>query len=211
MPEKELRNLEIEDLEIRTDGPVTIRGYAAVFDKLSKPLYGGFREQIAPGAFKWSIEHKNIFALWNHDDNQPIGSTRGGQMKLDEDSKGLHFELTPIDTTAGRDVAEMIRSGVVGGVSFGFIAKEDKWDMSDPKNPIRKLIDVDLLEISPTAFPAYPQTEVAVRSEKDVWEAHVAEQERSASDKKDSEDFQAKMAVVLAQIETLKQLQEGIT
>ena len=203
--EREIRTVGIEDLEVRADDTGTgIRGYAAVFDKLSVNL-GGFREKIAPGAFRYSLEHKKrILALWNHDSNMPIGATDGGQLKLEEDSRGLFFDLEPIDTTTGRDVKEMIRSGVVKGVSFGFIVKKDHWDQTDPRNIVRTLVDVDLLEISPTAFPAYPQTSAAVRSEEDVYRSFLATQERSASEDKQSEKLQEQLDVMQAEIEVMK-------
>lgn len=203
--EREIRTVGIEDLEVRADDTGTgIRGYAAVFDKLSLNL-GGFREKIAPGAFKYSVENKKrILALWNHDSNLPIGSTDGGQLKLSEDSRGLFFDLEPIDTTTGRDVKEMIRSGVVKGVSFGFVVKRDAWDQTDPRNVVRTLVDVDLIEISPTAFPAYPQTSAAVRSEEDVYRSFLATQERASEEKPEPVQTQEPMDVLTAEIELLK-------
>lgn len=203
--EREIRTVGIEELEVRADDKTTgIRGYAAVFDKLSVPL-GGFREKIAPGAFKYSLEHKKrILALWNHDSNLPIGSTDGGQLTLSEDSRGLFFDLEPIDTTTGRDVKEMIRSGVVKGVSFGFIVKKDAWDQTDPRNVVRTLVDVDLIEISPTAFPAYPQTTTAVRSEEEVYRSYLEAQERQSSEDKQSGRLQEQLDVMQAEIEIQK-------
>ena len=198
---KEIRAFEIEDLEVRQAeaGPM-IRGYAAVFDKLSLPL-GGFREKIRQGAFRWSLEHKKrILALWNHDSSLPIGSTDGGQLRLEEDSKGLYFELVPIDTNTGRDVREMVKSGVVKGVSFGFFVKGDEWD---DKAGIRTLTDVDLVEISPTPFPAYPATTIAARSAEDVYRSHLAEaQERQAgADMPTDDGVQAQLELLRMQIE----------
>jgi len=203
--EREIRTVGIEELEVRADDNGTgIRGYAAVFDKMSVPLYG-FREKIAAGAFKYSLEHKKrILALWNHDSSLPIGSTDGGQLKLSEDTRGLFFDLEPIDTTTGRDVKEMIRSGVVKGVSFGFVVKKDQWDQTDPRNVVRTLLDVDLIEISPTAFPAYPQTSAAVRSEEEVYRSFLAAQERSAGEDKQSEGQQEPLDVMQAEIEIMK-------
>lgn len=201
----EIRNMEIENLEVRTDTAM-VSGYAAVFEKKTKPFWG-FQEQIRSGAFKSSLENrKRILALWNHDDNQPIGSTDGGQLKLNEDERGLFFELAPIDTTAGRDVKEMIRSGVVKGVSFGFVCKKDEWDETDPQNIVRTLIDVDLIEISPTAFPAYPQTSVNVRSEADIFKEYKAAQERKADENNQKTEAQEQIDVYLAEIQALKEM-----
>ena len=57
MSELERRVWPVERLEVREkqeySGPI-IEGYAAVFDTLSVDL-GGWRERIAPGAFKRTI------------------------------------------------------------------------------------------------------------------------------------------------------------
>ena len=51
-------------------------------------------------------------------------------------------------------------------MSFGFRVRKDAWDRPKDVNApvIRTLLDVDLLEVSPVAFPAYPQTEVQARN-----------------------------------------------
>ena len=207
MSDYEIRSFEIEEMETREDGKPFISGYAAVFNRLSVPLWG-FREKIAPGAFKNSLASgKNIFALWNHDSNHPVGSTGGGQLKLEEDEKGLRFELEPIDTTAGRDLSEMIRSGVVKGVSFGFRVIKQEWDEADPKNIIRTLVENDLFEVSPTPFPAYPQTSVSARSAEDVFKSYKAEQELKADEnRRKSVEEQGQIDVILAEINALKEI-----
>lgn len=48
-------------------------------------------------------------------------------------------------------------------MSFGFIVVADRVEAGDPIR--RTLLEVDLLEVSPTPFPAYPQTEIAVEQE----------------------------------------------
>lgn len=161
----ERRNFPIEDMEVRSEEgkPTILRGYAAVFEKLSVPLYG-FREKIRAGAFAQSLEKNNIKALWNHNADFPLGSTKGGTLKLEEDEKGLRFELELPDNSWGRDAAIAVKRKDVDGVSFGFSVNKDEWDRSNEKEPIRTLVDVNLVEISPTPFPAYPATSVSARS-----------------------------------------------
>lgn len=171
----ERRHFEIEDVEIRADegkAPV-ITGYAARFDKLSVPLYG-FREKIQRGAFMRSLKDDTVKALWNHNRDLVLGSTKNQTLRLWEDDKGLRFELELPDTSWGRDAQESIRRGDVDGVSFGFETRKDAWQGEDEKNVIRTLVDVRLIEISPTPFPAYPQTSVSSRSAEDVYQEYRA-------------------------------------
>ncbi len=163
----ETRSFAIRDLTIdaQAEGqPKRLTGYAAVFNADSEDL-GGFIERIAPGAFDRSLAEaargeRSIFALWGHDNRQPLGSTKGGKLTLTRDDRGLKFDLdvtrfTPAQLDAARD-------GDLK-VSFGFSAKVQEWN--DAASPvIRTLIDVDLFEISPVIDPAYPQTEAALRS-----------------------------------------------
>src|SRR5690606_22998393 len=117
----------IEDMEIRSEKgkPTIVRGYAAVFEKLSVPMYG-FREKIRAGAFEKSIEKNNIKSLWNHNADYPLGSTKAGTLKLEEDDKGLSFELELPDNSWGRDVEIAVRQKDADGVSFGFTVNKDE-------------------------------------------------------------------------------------
>ncbi|SKB05129.1 HK97 family phage prohead protease [Sporosarcina newyorkensis] len=161
----ERRNYPITDMEVRSEEgkPTTLRGYAAVFDQLSVPLYG-FREKIQKGAFAESLSKNNIKALWNHNSDFPLGSTNGSTLRLEEDERGLLFELDLPDNSWGRDAGVAIQRKDVDGVSFGFSVKKDSWDNTNPEQSIRTLVDVELIEISPTPFPAYPSTNVSARS-----------------------------------------------
>lgn len=167
---------DCEGIELRAEAEKkTLRGYAAVFDKLSKPL-GGFREKIKRGAFKESVKAGNIRALWNHNTDMVLGSTKNNTLRLEEDDKGLRFELDLPDTQYGRDAAVSVSRGDVDGMSFTFNVRKQEWDETDLVNVVRTLVDVELHEVSPTAFPAYPQTKVVARSVKDDYEDYFAEQ-----------------------------------
>ncbi|USK85721.1 HK97 family phage prohead protease [Peribacillus asahii] len=172
----ERRAFDLTGVEVRSDeNKNIITGYAAEFDKLSVPLWG-FREKIRKGAFQKSLETNTVKALWNHDTNLVLGSSKNGTLKLWEDDRGLRFELEPPNTTWGKDAMESIRRGDVDGVSFGFEVEKEEWDTTDPNSTIRTLVEVQLHEISPTPFPAYPQTSVGVRSARQVFEEFQSEQ-----------------------------------
>jgi HK97 family phage prohead protease len=151
------------ELELRQEPgePLKIRGYAAVFNQLSEPLFG-FRERIIPGAFKKSID-ADVRALVGHDPSQIIGRTKSGTLILREDQHGLYTEIDPPNTQLGRDTVESIKRGDLDQMSFGFQVVKDDWKHEE-KERIRELVEVDLFDVSVVAFPAYTQTEVSVRS-----------------------------------------------
>jgi HK97 family phage prohead protease len=144
---------EIREVE-GTDG-MTFEGYASVFNSESEDL-GGFRETVAPGAFKRSLQSRNdIKMLFNHDTGAILGSTRSGSMTLVEDERGLKVRATLPQTSLAMDVAELIRTGIVDSMSFGFSVIRDSWDASGTN---RVLEAVRLHEVSIVAFPAYSGT-----------------------------------------------------
>lgn len=152
-------------IEFRVEGDETpkIRGYAAVFGKLSEPMMG-FREKIAPGAFKKTLKEADVRALFNHDPNIVLGRSSSGTLELREDDQGLWMEIDPPDTAQGRDVMKLVERGDVDQASFAFRVIKDTWENERGKTPIRTLEEVQLFDVSPVTYPAYPQTSVDVRS-----------------------------------------------
>lgn len=144
------------DFEIRETGDgMTFTGYASVFNSRSENL-GGFTEFVAPGAFTRSLKSRNdVKLLWNHDSGQVLGSTRAKSMTLTEDARGLRVEAKLPNTQLGRDTAELLRTGLVDSMSFGFNVIKDSWNTEGNE---RTLQAVRLHEVSIVAFPAYAGT-----------------------------------------------------
>lgn len=153
------------------DAVPVLAGYAAMFGELSEDL-GGFREVIAPGAFAKALGG-DVRALFNHDGNLILGRTKSKTLRLEEDQRGLRVEILPPDTSAARDLMTSVQRGDVDQMSFGFRTVEDKWEVVDGEN-IRTLIEVRLFDVSPVTFPAYPQTEIALRS-MEAWQDETKE------------------------------------
>ena len=167
----DIRRLPVEAVEIREadDGTATLRGYAAVFGSLSEPIAGMFRERIVAGAFKRTLkEDGDVFALWQHDSSMPLARKSKGTLRMSEDDRGLSVEIDLPDTSYGRDAAEAVRSGLVDKMSFGFSVPAGGARMLDERSedgyPIRELNDIELYEVSPVTFPAYPDTSLSARS-----------------------------------------------
>ena len=164
MKTRETRTVASELRVLAADGtPTKIAGHAAKFDVLSEDL-GGFRERIAPGAFAKSLQSSDIRALWNHDANIVLGRNKAGTLRLSEDTAGLAFEVDAPDTQLVRDmVMAPIARGDVSQCSFGFYTLSDKWAKIDGEW-VRTLLECELFDVSPVTYPAYAQTDVAVRS-----------------------------------------------
>jgi HK97 family phage prohead protease len=150
-------------VESRDGEPTRITGYAAIYGSLSEDL-GGFREKLNPGTFTRSLrEQTDIRALVEHNDLLLIGRTSAGTLKVTEDERGLAVEITPPNTSVGRDLIENIRVGNLDKMSFRFNTRSDKWLKTDD-GTIRELSDVDLIEVSVVSTPAYKDTSIAIRS-----------------------------------------------
>lgn len=144
--------------EVRATGR-RVEGYAATFG--TETRIGSFVESIAPGAFMASLAG-DVLALLDHDAGKVLGRTKSGTLRLAEDARGLAFSLDLPDTQAGRDVLALAERGDLGGMSFGFTVPKggEEW-----KGERRTLRSVALKEISVvSAWPAYPETEIAVRA-----------------------------------------------
>lgn len=155
-------------LEEREDGqPGKISGYGAVFYDGSEGsqyrLWDDFVERIMPGAFDRAIrEQHDTRSFFNHDANWILGRTTAGTLGLSIDSRGLRYEISPPDTSAGRDVRESVRRKDVTGSSFMFVAQGVAWRKEEGVT-IREINDVDLWEVGPVVFPAYEGTSSELR------------------------------------------------
>lgn len=158
-----LQNIELNDESDDDDKLPTIVGYAAKFDSDSQDL-GGFIERIDRNAFDRALEERHdVRALVDHDSSKIIGRSASGTLRMSTDDVGLRVEIDPANTQAGRDVVESIRRGDIDGMSFGFQVIRDAWAERDGK-ALRTIHDLSLKDVSTVSFPAYPATEVALRS-----------------------------------------------
>lgn len=164
---QEFRVLENPELRLDDDSEnKTLRGYAAVWDAISQPIFG-FREVIRRGAFRKTIRDHDVRALMNHDSNLVLGRKSARTLGLFEDEKGLGVKIRLPDTSYARDLAVSVERGDVNQMSFGFRAIKDRWTQPADESkdlPLRELLEVQLFDVSPVTFPAYPQTEVHVRA-----------------------------------------------
>jgi HK97 family phage prohead protease len=149
----------------KEDEPVKITGHAAVFNRESENL-GGFVEIIKPGAFKKALKGSDARALFNHDSNLILGRESAGTLSLREDKAGLYMEVELPDTQYARDLAVSMERGDITQQSFGFSIDEggSMWE-DDGERVLRTITDIkSVFDVSPVTYPAYPDTDAAVRA-----------------------------------------------
>lgn len=162
--ERWIASMKIEVRAAEAGAAPEIAGYAAVYNNLSDDL-GGFRERLLPGSFAGALlPGADVRALWQHEAAYVLGRTVNGSLRLSSDEHGLQFAVDPPDTSWARDAVVSLRRGDVNQMSFGFYVPEggDEWRTEDGML-VRTVRRVELLEISPVTFAAYPATSVAVR------------------------------------------------
>ena len=154
-PESRTVDVDVEQIAARGR---TVTGYAAVYDVLSNDL-GGFRERIAPGAFRTVLDAgADVRCLLNHDPNMVLGRTRAGTLRLSDEQRGLRFECDLPETRT--DLAESVRRGDLDGASFRFEVASDRWD-----GDVRTVQDIRTLhDVSIATHPAYPVASIEMRS-----------------------------------------------
>nr|WP_217271441.1 HK97 family phage prohead protease [Enterococcus faecalis] len=140
-----------------------VEGYASVFNSRTN-IDGWYDEEIAPGAFSESLaKNKDVRCLFNHDWNYVLGRKSANTLIIEEDSRGLHFEVTLPNTTFANDLKESMSRGDINQCSFGFWVTAQEEDYSGDV-PLIRITNVDLLEVSIVPLPAYDETEAALRS-----------------------------------------------
>lgn len=148
---------------------VEIEGYVNAIERDSKPLLsrvGQFIERICKGAFKKALKRNDdVHILLNHDWKRDLGSTKQGNLELEEDNIGLHARATITDP----DVVQKARNNELVGWSFGF-QDRDVENSIERGMPHRAVKDLDLAEVSildRSKKPAYDGTLIMARSEEE--------------------------------------------
>jgi uncharacterized protein len=165
------------ELRATDDSSFQIRGTAAAYNRLSKDL-GGFREKIAPGAFKRALSGQggDVKCLFNHDVKCVLGRTDNGTLRLSDSPDGLNFRCQlDQNQQAHRDLYSSIKRGDINECSFAFNVDDedgDGEDWDDEKDErgqrfkLRTLRKVNLFDVSAVTNPAYGDgaTKVSARS-----------------------------------------------
>jgi hypothetical protein len=139
--------LETKDFDFRLDvieeSTGVITGYGSVFGNVDS-----WGDVVEKGAFLRTIEQRKIPILWQHNSDEPIGLWD----EISEDDYGLKMRghLLIDDVAKAREAYALVKSGVVNGLSIGYIPKDYFYDVEN----YRHISDVNLYEVSLVTFPA---------------------------------------------------------
>ena len=128
---------------IAPDG--TVEGYASLFGEIDAA-----RDMVLRGAFADTLRQRTVQRvpmLFQHDPSEPVGIW----LELREDHRGLYARgrLIP-DVARARELLSLLRAGAIDGLSIGFRTLKGN---IDPRTRVRRLVAVDLWEISIVPFP----------------------------------------------------------
>lgn len=114
------------------------------------------KDVMVPGAFRgslnaWRQDKKWPPLLWQHDAHVPLGLWR----HMKEDHRGLFVvgQLL-LDAPKAREIYAFLKKGAFCGLSIGFRSLVSRYDAAQQ---LRKIFQVDLMEISIVTLPANPK------------------------------------------------------
>jgi len=145
------------------DEELVVEARAVKYGALSLPgvPMAGARERIAAGCFRDSLASgSDVVALWNHNQDAPLGRLRNGTLTLQDTKDALNFtvRLNP-KVQSHRDLHQLVSDGTVADCSFAFSGVEDDWSdaMDERGNPyiLRTVKRAKLHDVSLVLSPAY--------------------------------------------------------
>jgi HK97 family phage prohead protease len=169
-------------IELRTTGSGSPQfvGHAAVVNTrtaIGNPLTWGFYEEISSDAFTRTLDGADVRLLVDHDSAKIVARQSAGDLRLAMDSVGLGVDAD-LDSEVSyvRDLARNLEKRRITGMSFGFMVRKDNWSKVDvtaqddkgndytTQADLRVIEDLDLIEVSAVTFPAYEETDAALRA-----------------------------------------------
>ena len=160
---REVRSMPVS-IDDSQDEKMLIQGYAIRFNEPAVFKFDGveYREVIDPRALD-KTDMKDIPLKYNHSDNVMVmARTRNKTLQLIKDEQGLRILADLANTTAGRDLYELIKRGDVDKMSFAFTVAKDDYDR---ETRTRTILAIDkIFDVSAVDSPAYETTSISVRS-----------------------------------------------
>lgn len=165
------RNVQKIEARADQDGAKVVEGYATVF---STPYelwsMDGYTvlEQIDPAAFD-ECDMSDVIMQYNHE-GRVFARTSNKTLEVKTDDTGLYTRADLGGTELGSQVYEEIAGGYTDKMSFGFMVKEDKREITEDKETgqvtvLRTITKIGkLYDVSAVSLPANDATSISARS-----------------------------------------------
>lgn len=153
------------ELKREPDHDGVFEGYASVFGVVDQGM-----DVVERGAFTKSLGGgRKVKMLWQHDQSQPIGVWD----EISEDERGLKVKGRVLkEVQKGAEAQALMKAGALDSMSIGYRTVEAA---EEAGGRVRKLLEVDLFEISLVTFPMLPEAMVTdVKSIKTIREFETA-------------------------------------
>lgn len=203
----EYRSIKFETrVEEKQEGgkKLVLRGYPILFNTETTIYdwwYGEVRETILPTALE-GTDLTNVYLVGGHEITpDKVLGRNSVNMRLEVDETGLFFECELPNTQYARDIYNLIESGLVDGMSFGFACS----DQVNSETLTRTITHIDeLYEITITPFPAYKEASVIVQKERlEKEKQDELDKEKELEEQKQAEEDEKKKEEALKELEDL--------
>ena len=142
--------------ELRFTEARKLQGVAVRYGSVATTPWGT-REQFQPGAFG-DVSGLDVKMNLMHQRAELIARTGAGGLVLIDSPDALMVEAELPQTRAADDALVMVRNGMLRGLSLGFVAVEERYEMNT-----RNIIKATLNHIGVVDDPAYPDSYVEAR------------------------------------------------
>lgn len=148
-------------------GKKKIAGYFSVFDivyQVESWLFEIMRNTAFDQALALVARGERLVkALYQHNIENVLGSTKSQTLQLSTDTKGLWGEIDPPNNPLGQNVVEWMNRGDVDEASIGFFYVSTKWTQGEKADTI-EVLEADLVECSVANFPKNQSAVLGLRA-----------------------------------------------
>lgn len=175
--EIQFRALNETELPEGSENEMIVEGKAITYDDKTKLFsYDGkdYFEIIEKGALT-GADVSDVYLKYNHTDNiMVMARTRNKTLTIDERDDGVYIRANLSNTTAGKDLYELIKRGDIDKMSFAFSVAEEFFNEEERTWKVRKI--KKLYDVAAVPLPAYENTDIYARR-KDELENRLTELE----------------------------------
>jgi hypothetical protein len=133
----------------------------------------------------------NVYLITGHNiEPDKVLGRNNVNMRMEVDDTGLFFECELPNTQHARDIYNLIESGIVDGMSFGFTCSDEV----NEATMTRTITHIDeLFEVTITPFPAYKEASVIVQKQRTKEEQEKQAKEREEAQAREEAEKEQKI------------------